>query len=116
MLNYAKFDINQEVQKRGEIVSTKITKSSGNVFLDIGFSVQEAENLHIRSRLMIEIARYIKENNLTQVKAAKILGVTQPRINDIVKGKIDTCSIDKLVNMLARAGKHVDVVISDKAA
>lgn len=97
-------------------MSTKITKSSGNVFADLGFSKEEAENLQIRSRLMAEIQHYIEENKLTQAKAAKAFGVTQPKINNIVKGKIDACSIDKLVNMLAHIGKHVDVIVSERAA
>ncbi len=95
-------------------MSNKITKSSGNVFFDIGFSIEEAESLQMRSHLMMAISEHIKENNLTQAQAAKVLRVSQPHINKIYDGKIGLFSIDKLVLVLARIGKHVDVIVSDK--
>jgi predicted XRE-type DNA-binding protein len=92
-------------------------KSSGNVFLDLGFSKEEAANLLIRTRLMIEIEQHIGRENLTQAKAAKLLGVTQPRISDLKRGKIDVFSVDMLIKMLARAGLSVNVrVVKPKAA
>lgn len=94
----------------------KITPSSGNVFADLGFSEEEAEHLRIRSTLMIEVRKLIEERKLTQGEAAKLMGVTQPRISDLVRGKIDLFSIDALVGMLARAGVHVDVVLSPARA
>lgn len=65
---------------------------------------------------MMAISEHIKENNLTQAQAAKVFGVSQLRINEIIGGKIGLFSIDKLVLMLAHIGKHIDVIISDKAA
>ncbi|MBF0293324.1 MAG: XRE family transcriptional regulator [Nitrospinae bacterium] len=92
-------------------------KSSGNVFLDLGFPKEEAENLRIRSRLMIEVKCLIEREKLTQAKAAKLFGVTQPRISDLKRGKIDVFSVDMLIKMLARAGLSVNVrVIKPKAA
>jgi len=93
-------------------MGAKITPSSGNVFADLGFGEEEAEHLRIRSTLMIEVRKLIEERKLTQGEAAKLMGVTQPRISDLVRGKIDLFSIDALVGMLARAGVHVDVVLS----
>jgi predicted XRE-type DNA-binding protein len=61
---------------------------------------------------MIVVRRLIEDRNLTQVEAAKLLGVTQPRIRNIVRGRIDLFSVDPLVDMLARAGIHVDLVLS----
>jgi predicted XRE-type DNA-binding protein len=87
----------------------KITPSSGNVFTDLGFSEEEAEHLRIRSTLMIEVRKLIEERKLTQGEAAKLMGVTQPRDSDHVR---DLFSIDALVGMLARAGIHVEVVLS----
>ena len=84
----------------------KITPSSGSVFADLGFSDEEAEHLRIRSTLMIELRKLIEERNLTQSEAAKSMKVTQPRISDLVRGKIDLFSIDALVGMLACAGIH----------
>jgi predicted XRE-type DNA-binding protein len=90
----------------------KITPSSGSVFTDLGFSEEEAEHLRIRSDLMMEVRKLIEERKLTQSGAAKLMGVTQPRISDLVRGRIDLFSIDALVGMLARAGVHVEVVVS----
>ena len=90
----------------------KMTPSSGNVFSDLGFGDDEAEHLRIRSTLMIEVRKLIEERKLTQAAAAKLFGVTQPRISNLVRGRIDLFSIDTLVGMLARAGIHVDVVVS----
>lgn len=88
----------------------KITPSSGNVFRDLGFGEDEAEHLRIRSTLMIALRKLIEERSLTQTEAAKLLGVTQPRISNLVRGRIDLFSIDILIDMLARAGVHIDVV------
>lgn len=95
-------------------MSTKIHPSSGNVFQDLGFAPDEAEHLRIRSTLMAVIRHYVEEHDLTQRQAAKLLGVTQPRISNLVRGKIDLFSIDTLVDMLARVGMQVDVVVSHR--
>jgi len=90
----------------------KIEQSSGNVFRDIGFGPKEAESLRLRAQLMVEVRRLIRARKLTQRAAAKLLGVTQPRISDLIRGKIDLFSIDTLVNMLARSGMRVQLRIS----
>ena len=87
----------------------RITPSSGNVFRDIGFPPAEAEHLLIRSDLMIAIRSLIEERGLTQTRAARLLGVTQPRVSDLVRGRVELFSIDSLVAMLARAGFGVSV-------
>jgi len=94
---------------------TKITASSGDIFKDVGFSPRESEKLNIKSKLMSEIESYIKDNGLTQEQAAKLMGVTRPRISDVIRGKIDKFTIDALVDMLAKAGHHI-VVTVDRAA
>jgi len=66
----------------------------------------EAEHLKVRAALMAELAAYIDQEGLTQAQAARRFGVTQPRISDLVRGKIDLFSIDALVNMLSAAGLH----------
>ena len=91
---------------------TKITPSSGNVFADLGFSSEVAEHLRIRSTLMSEVRKHIEARGLTQSDAARLFGVTQPRISNLVRGRIDLFSIDTLVDMLTRAGVRVDVVLS----
>jgi len=89
----------------------KRTKSSGNVFRDVGFGPKASENLLVRTRLMTEIEKYIRKEKLTQVEAAKRFGVTQPRISDLIRGKIHLFSVDILIAMLSHAGLVVDVRI-----
>jgi predicted XRE-type DNA-binding protein len=86
----------------------RIHRSSGNVFRDLGFGPEEAENLRVRSRLMIELSKLIKARRLTQAQAAKLFGVTQPRVSDLVRGKIGRFSVDSLIEMLGRGGVGVD--------
>ncbi len=89
----------------------KITKGSGNVFRDLGFPEGEAQNLLLRADLMIKIEQLIKKSGLIQSEAAKVLGITQPRINDLLKGRIEKFSLDALVNMVARAGMEVKMTV-----
>lgn len=63
----------------------------------------EAANMKARAELMHAITEYIRNSGMTQAEAAKMLGVTQPRISDLMRGKIDSFSIDTLVNILAAA-------------
>ena len=86
-----------------------VTPADGNVFADLGFDREEAENLHLRSRLMIHILRIIDDRGLKQKQAGVLFGVSQPRISDLKRGKIDEFTIDSLVNMLGRAGVRIDV-------
>lgn len=84
---------------------------SSEIFSDLGFPPAEAENLRIRSAMMRALIEFIRNGKLTQALAAKLLGVTQPRISDLVRGKIHLFSIDNLVNLLAVAGLRVDVSV-----
>ena len=93
----------------------RITESSGNVFVDMGFEQAEAENLLIRSKLMSAIKTYIDSEGITQSEAAEQFKVAQPRISEIYQGKIELFSVDKLINMLARVGQHVEVAIHKAA-
>jgi predicted XRE-type DNA-binding protein len=91
--------------------SLKVTPSTGNVFHDLGFSADEAEHLLIRSDLLIQLQKAIVSRGLTQAKAAKVLRVTQPRVSDALRGRIDLFSTDSLIDMLARLGVHVRFVV-----
>jgi predicted XRE-type DNA-binding protein len=93
-------------------MAKNITHSTGNVFEDLGFPKEEAENLKVRSALMAVIRTILEEDGLTQAQAANLFGVTQPRVSDLVRGKIELFSIDALVNMVAASGRHVDVSIA----
>ena len=94
---------------------TRITRSSGNVFRDVGFDGEEAQHLRIRSTLMARLRKVVESRHMTQAQAAALLGVTQPRVSDLVRGRIELFSIDTLVDMLGRAGFQVDVRIASVA-
>lgn len=86
---------------------SQITRSGGNVFRDLGFPPEEAEHLRVRSTLMAHLRALMEKRDLTQARAAALFGVTQPRVSDLVRGRIDLFSTDALVDMLARAGVRV---------
>lgn len=89
----------------------RVTKSSGNVFRDVGFSLVEAEHLRVRADLMTGLQEVLSKRRLKQADAAKLLGVTQPRISDLVRGRVDLFSADMLIDMLARLGIRVKLVV-----
>ena len=90
-------------------MSIKIHRSSGNVFVDLGFSPEEAANLRLRSELMDKITALIQANGWTQLEAAKRCSVTQPRINELLRGRISRFSLDALVNIASALGQRVHV-------
>ena len=89
----------------------RVTSSTGNVFRDIGFSAEEAEHLVVRADLLIQLQKLIASRGLTQSAVAKLLRVTQPRVSDLLRGRIDLFSTDSLIDMLARLGVRVRLVI-----
>jgi len=89
------------------------TQRHASVWDAIEESSEGAENLKIRVALMQELSAYIERSAMTQAQAARRLGVTQPRISDLTRGKIDLFSIDTLVNMLTAAGLHLDLRVRE---
>jgi predicted XRE-type DNA-binding protein len=89
----------------------KMTRSSGNVFRDLGFSAEESEHLRVRSELMMHVQEAIKSRDLKQAEAAKLLGVTQPRVSDLMRGRLDLFSCDTLIDMLAGLGIRVKIAV-----
>ena len=75
----------------------------------------EAENMKLRSSLMMALEAHIKAEGWTQTEAARRLHVTQPRVSDLMRGKIDLFGIDTLVNMLTAAGLHVEIHVAKAA-
>lgn len=69
----------------------------------------ERESLKIKSWMVIDIEQRIKSLGLTQAQAAKLMGVSQPKVSDVVNGKIDRFTIDMLITMLVSLGLHVEV-------
>jgi predicted XRE-type DNA-binding protein len=92
------------------------TKSSGNVFTDMGFDPEEAAVMKIKAELRIAIEKEIKLRRLSQAKAAEIVGTTRPALNRILNGKLDKLSIDKMVQMNHRLGKRVTVKVTKAKA
>lgn len=75
----------------------------------------QAENLKLRSSLMLALKKHIEREELSQTEAAKVFGVTQPRISNLMRGKIEVFGLDMLVNMLAAAGLRVTLQVKRAA-
>jgi len=86
------------------IEKTDFFESSSNLFEDVGFEKQEAKKLQLKSYLMVALVKYIKSCGMTQVEAAKSLGVTQSRISNLMHNRIDLFSTEMLLDMMQRAG------------
>lgn len=103
--------------------SAHVTRAGGNVFADLGFAPDEAaalqrksqriisEKIAIKEFLMAELANWMEQEHLKQSDAARILGVTRPRVSDVVNKKLPKFTIDALIDMLARAGRHVELTV-----
>ena len=103
-----------------------VTKAGTNIFLDLGFDAEEAEQLYAelqrqvneelalkakKEQLVDELAKWIKENHLKQAQAAEILNVSRPRVSDLVNKKMSKFTFDILFNMLSKVGKKVSIGI-----
>ena len=92
----------------------KITKFN-DVWDAIEDTPQEAANMRIRSHLMMALSERIKQQEWTQAEAATHLGITQPRVSDLVRGKINLFAIDALVSMATSAGLQVEIGVKAAA-
>jgi predicted XRE-type DNA-binding protein len=90
----------------------KITRSSGNVFTDLGFPPEEAAILAMRADLMAQLRLVVEKRGWTQVEAAKVLGISQSRVSDLMRGKWDKFSLDMLVTLATRAGLHCELKLA----
>jgi predicted XRE-type DNA-binding protein len=90
-------------------MSESVVNSSGNVFIDLGYSPDEAAILQMRADLMADLRKFIKAKRLTQAKAAEILGVSQSRVSDLIRGKWERFSLEMLIALATRAGMHVSL-------
>lgn len=88
------------------------TKSSGNVFTDLGFDPAEAAVLQMRATLMSDLRLYIENHKLTQAEAAKRLGIAQSRVSDLVRGKWEKFSLEMLITLETRLGRSVRVELA----
>ncbi len=89
-----------------------ITESSGNVFVDLGYSPDEAAILKMRADLMADLRKFVSTKKLTQNDAAKIFGVSQSRVSDLITGKWEKFSLEMLITLATKAGKHVTLKIA----
>jgi predicted XRE-type DNA-binding protein len=96
-------------------MATETVKSYASVWDAIEKNPAQAENLKLRSALMMALKEHIANEGLSQTAAAKVFGVTQPRISNLMRGKIELFGLDMLVNMLATAGLRVTLQV-EKAA
>lgn len=75
----------------------------------------EAENMKLRSILMTALKNHLARTEMTQAQAAKLFGVTQPRVSDLIRGKINLFGLDALVNMATAAGLHIELKVHEPA-
>jgi len=87
----------------------KVITGSSNVFADLGFDAAEASVLKMRSTLMNDLRLYIEKNGLTQVEAAKRLGITQSRVSDLIRGKWEKFNLEMLITLEAKLGRKVNL-------
>jgi predicted XRE-type DNA-binding protein len=87
-------------------MNESITESSGNIFSDLGFENEEATLLRLRADLMASLRVAIEARNWTQAQAARNLGISQPRVSDLTRGKWDKFSLDMLISLAVRIGLH----------
>jgi predicted XRE-type DNA-binding protein len=90
-------------------------KRFANVWDAIEDTPEQAENMRLRSALMIALKKHLARTDLTQAQIAKMFGVTQPRVSDLLRGKIDVFGLDALVNMAAAAGLKVQLSVRKAA-
>jgi len=88
-------------------MSETVVNSSGNVFIDLGYSPDEAAILQMRADLMADLRKFIKAKRLTQAKAAEIFGVSQSRVSDLIRGKWERFGLEMLITLATKAGMRV---------
>ncbi len=88
--------------------------SSGNVFADLG--IENADEYMAKSQLAAEILRIVQRRRLTQAEAAKLLGIRQPKISELLRGRLDGFSTDRLLRFIIRLGYDVQIKLSKARA
>jgi predicted XRE-type DNA-binding protein len=88
----------------------RIHESSGNIFADLGFAHPEQEQL--KANLTLQIYRTIKQRGITQVEAGKILGIKQPNVSNLMRGRSGTFSVERLMEFLTALGQDVEIKVT----
>jgi predicted XRE-type DNA-binding protein len=99
------------MSKRKGTERLEIHEGSGNVYRDLGFP--DAEEMLVKAQLVSKISEIIRSKGLTQVEAAKILGLPQPKLSGILRGRFRGVSERKLIDCLTRLGRDVEIVVKD---
>ncbi len=89
--------------------AAKVTRSSGNVFADLG--LPDSDQLLAKADLAIEVARILEERDLTQAEAAEIMGIDQPKVSALVRGRLDGFSLERLYRFLNALGRDVEIIV-----
>ncbi len=100
----------KKIPKKNSVPSVRITKSSGNVFADLGFANSEQELL--KARFTLQIYRSIKERKLTQTQAGEILGIRQPHVSSLMRGQSGAFSVERLMDFLTSLGHDIEIAIT----
>ncbi len=87
----------------------RITRSSGNIFLDLGFPPEEAAILQMRAQIMGDLRKFIADKKLTQAKAAVLFGVSQSRVSDLIRDKWEKFSLEMLIALATKAGMRISL-------
>ena len=90
----------------------EVTPSCGNVFADLG--LPDPELLLAKAKLSVKIERLIKERRLTQKQAAKLMGLTQPNVSDLLRDRLDGFTLDRLFRCLDALGQEIEIVVRPK--
>jgi predicted XRE-type DNA-binding protein len=90
-------------------MNKRITKSSGNIFLDLGFPPEEAAILQMRAEIMADLRKFIATKKLTQAKAAVLFGVSQSRVSDLMRNKWEKFSLEMLITLATKAGMRISL-------
>jgi len=83
------------------------TGSSGNLYADLG--IPDAEDMLLKAEIVSEIASNIRERQLTQAEAAKLLGINQPKVSQLLRGNFESYTIDRLVRLLAKLDTRINI-------
>jgi predicted XRE-type DNA-binding protein len=107
-----KLDRKQQIQDENEPIDVTITPNCGNVFADL--ELPDPELLLAKAKLATKIEHLIKERRLTQSNAAKLMGLTQPNVSDLIRGRLDGFSLDRLFRCLDALDQEIDIVVRPK--
>lgn len=95
-----------------ELADTRVEMGSGSVYKDLGY--KSHKEMETKSNLVMEISKAIKKKKLTQIQAAEMFGISQPKLSELLRGRFRGYSIERLIYFLNELGKDVDIVVKSK--